>query len=128
MFLAVHRRWRDRSDGRSRFGAILPVIATFQLVSLAWIFFRATSLEQAFEVLTGILTFRPGSVSTDAFWLLVLLGAASLVLDIAQRRSGSHSFPLSLRPAAQGAIYGAAMVALILFSGSQPVPFIYFQF
>jgi D-alanyl-lipoteichoic acid acyltransferase DltB (MBOAT superfamily) len=128
LFLAAHREWRDRHEGRSRFGTILPVIGTFQLVSLAWIFFRASSVGQAFEVLTGILTLRPGGVSTDAFWLLAILGSASLILDLAQRRWDSPTFTLELQPAAQGAIYGAAVVALILFSGSQPVPFIYFQF
>ena len=35
---------------------------------------------------------------------------------------------LDLRPALQGALYGAFVVAIVLFSGGATVPFIYFQF
>ena len=76
----------------------------------------------------AIATWRPGVASSDALWLLMVLGSASLALDLAQRHWGTHTFTLSLRPVLQGMAYGGALVALILFSGSQPVPFIYFQF
>lgn len=131
-YLAIHRRWRGRAEREPTDAVsvrdVVPIVTTFHLVAFAWIFFRAASFEQAFEVVRGIATLRPGTVDFDAFWLLVVLGTASLLLDLSQRRAGEHAFVLQWAPAARGVVYGAMLVGLIVFSGQTPVPFIYFQF
>jgi D-alanyl-lipoteichoic acid acyltransferase DltB (MBOAT superfamily) len=132
VYLAAHRRWRDRRsrEATSRFTVdhALPAIGTFHLVALSWIFFRAETFGQAAAVLRGILTWRPGTVDFDAFWVLVVLASISLLLDIGQRNGASHTALLRLAPAVRGAVYGALLVGIVLFSGQEPVPFIYFQF
>ena len=60
--------------------------------------------------------------------MLVVLGLASLALDLAQRNKASHTSLLRLAPFARGGVYGAMLVGLVVFSGQTPVPFIYFQF
>ena len=39
---------------------MLPAIGTFHLVVFAWIFFRAESFRQAFDVISGIFTLQGG--------------------------------------------------------------------
>jgi alginate O-acetyltransferase complex protein AlgI len=136
IYLCAHRAFTERPGGSAahnqvrpfRWHDVLPAIGTFQLVCLAWIFFRAASFTQAFEVLGGILTLQSGAVDAGAIALLVLLAAVTLSIDLAQRNLGTHTPMLALRPVAQGVVYGAFIVAIVLFSGGETVPFIYFQF
>ncbi|MFQ5554415.1 MAG: MBOAT family O-acyltransferase [Acidimicrobiia bacterium] len=132
LYLAVHRSRgrRDRPVEPRPFGVgdVLPALATFHLVGLAWIFFRAETFSQAFEVLRGIAGWREGSVGFEAFWLVLVLGAASLFLDLAQRNGRSATILPPLAPATRGAFVGLVLVAVLVFSGETPVPFIYFQF
>ena len=58
----------------------------------------------------------------------MLIAAVSFALDVAQRNAGTQTVMVRWAPVARGAFYGAALVALVLFSGGEPVPFIYFQF
>lgn len=132
VFLAAHRPFRARSMSREskplRWRDALPIVGTFHLVCLAWIFFRAASFHQAWAVLSGILSFRGGSVDVGDI-LLVALGAMfTLSLDLAQRRTGRQSVVLQLPALARGVAYGVAVAGLLVFSGGAPVPFIYFQF
>lgn len=94
----------------------------------AWIFFRAESFTQAFDVITGILTLRAGEVAWSDLVLVVVLSAVTVAIDLAQRQTGTHTPMLELRPAAQGLLYGVMILAIVLFSGGETVPFIYFQF
>ena len=131
-YLALHRHRRHHT-ARTAVDAVgvgdaVPMIATFHLVALSWIFFRAETFAQAWAVLGGILTMRPGGVGFDAFWLVVLLGVGSLLVDLQQRNRGSQTAVLEATPALRGGVFGAMLVALVLFSGGDPVPFIYFQF
>lgn len=101
-------------------------LLTFHLVCFAWIFFRATSMSQALDVVTGILSLRPGPVT--GFDLVLVMGALVMGIQLLQRRSGAHEPFLHWRPLPQGAACGAFVVALLVFSGGAPAPFIYFQF
>ena len=51
-----------------------------------------------------------------------------LLIDLAQRNRETQTPMLSLPATAQGLLYGAFVVAIIVFSGAQAVPFSYFQF
>jgi len=132
LFLVAHRPFRGRSMSRDevrlRWRDALPIIGTFHLVCLAWIFFRAVSFSQAWAVLTGIFSFRGGSIGVNDVLLVALAGVITLALDLAQRRSGQQSVVLQLPPLARGAVYGLAFAGLLVYSGGAPVPFIYFQF
>ena len=52
----------------------------------------------------------------------------TLAIDLAQRNRETHTPMLALPPVLQGALYGVFVVAIVLFSGGETVPFIYFQF
>ena len=132
VYLAAHRRFRSRSprEATDRFiwRDILPAFATFQLVALSWIFFRADSFTQAFEVLGGIASLRPGPVDVDALIILAIFGTATIAIDLVQRNKLSHTHILSWPAAARGFAYATMAIAVFVFAGDQPVPFIYFQF
>jgi alginate O-acetyltransferase complex protein AlgI len=107
---------------------LLPALATFHIVCFAWIFFRADSFRQAFDVLTGIVTLRGGSPGLDAVARVGLAAVAILLIDLYQRNKGSETAPLAWSPIRRGALYFSFGFLIILFSGGTSVPFIYFQF
>jgi len=107
---------------------LVRIFATFNLVCFAWIFFRASTFSEAFAYLKGIITLRGGSVD-QSFVVLFVLGAIFMFgVDVLQRRGATHTPMLQWNPAWQGAAYGLAVVFIVIFSGTKPVPFIYFRF
>ena len=132
LYLAVHRRAREKSPKKATDPLsakdVLPTLATFNLVCLAWVFFRADTFGQAFDVLWGIATLRSGSPDMDALWLVILLGAIVIAMDVAQRNSASHTAVLRWPAPARGFTYAVLLLGVVIFAGAQQVPFIYFQF
>ena len=116
------------SDAPLRWAQLPRIVFTFHLVCLAWVFFRATSFSQAFDLLTGVATLRAGSPELSPLLLLALLGSLAIGIDLLQRRIGGHDVGARMRPAAQGALLGVAAAMVIMASGGGQVPFIYFQF
>jgi alginate O-acetyltransferase complex protein AlgI len=134
--LAVHRaRGAYEPRGRPPFPRLRDVpriLATFTLVCVLWVIFRARTLSLALRYLAGLFTHgllgaRAGNWLPD---LATVLAFASVVLAIdLMDRARVRVRPLRrITPAWQGAFLGAAVVALIVFSGTVPTPFIYFQF
>ncbi len=117
-----HRRpWTWRRD-------LLRTFVTFQLVALAWVFFRAESLGAALEYLSRIARLQGGSTDRSAVALLALAAIAVLLIDRVQQRARDHTPMLGWSPAARGLAYGLMVVPIVIFSGGAPVPFIYFAF
>jgi D-alanyl-lipoteichoic acid acyltransferase DltB (MBOAT superfamily) len=122
LYLCVERATGRTAGGRPR------VLLTFVLVALAWIPFRAADFGQAVAVL-GALARPVGTDLPAGSVALVLLAAAATVgLDLAERCVMQPTAAAARHPAAAGALAGAAVVAVVVFSGGSPVPFIYFQF
>lgn len=132
LYLVAHRALARRGDREPEqpwgIRDLLPTLATFHLVCFAWIFFRSPSLGAAASVLTGIATLRPGPIDLNAPVMLAAAAAAIFLIDFLQRRRGSDTPVLSWNPVARGIAYAAMVVAILIFSGATPVPFIYFQF
>jgi alginate O-acetyltransferase complex protein AlgI len=104
------------------------VVLTFVLVSLAWVPFRAADGGQALGVLQGLGRPAGASLPGGQVALVVLLAAATLALDLAQRCVPQPAALVRRHPTLAGSLAGTAVVAVIVFSGGAPVPFIYFQF
>jgi alginate O-acetyltransferase complex protein AlgI len=126
------RRRIDRglaADPTSAFGTIRARVATFHLVCLGWVFFRADSIGSAFEVL-GRLVRGWGEGSALVTPLVVLAIVAMLFVQNLPRTPAEQMQIVFSRA---GPILQGAALALVLFAittlGPEGVsPFIYFQF
>jgi alginate O-acetyltransferase complex protein AlgI len=134
LFLVVHRLLTRRripvtaEESPVGWRQALPVFATFNLVSLAWVFFRAESLEGALRYLEGIVTLRGGAPDLELLGLFAPLALAVLAIDLVQRNAGDEVAFRRFPAPAYGALVGVFAAALIVFSGAASEPFIYFQF
>jgi D-alanyl-lipoteichoic acid acyltransferase DltB (MBOAT superfamily) len=103
-------------------------VITFQLVCLAWIFFRAESISSAFSMIRQLGHFRWTHDYAAAWLFLALLGGVGLLIDLQLESSGNEYLFQRESWQLRYAAAVAAMVLLILFSASEPHAFIYFQF
>jgi hypothetical protein len=118
----------------------IQIFIVFHLVIVAWVFFRAESIQDAFVVLKNIAGMRPGDVS-DLMRTFTKLGimevgvafaaiAGMEVFHVIQERGISFrhwvgSWPMPLR----WAFYVTGIVVVVLFGKfSAQTDFIYFQF
>jgi len=137
VLLAVHRAL-GAYEPRGRPLAPRPtdlwkVVATFHLVGLAWVFFRADSFGAAGEYFSGLLRITdlaaPGDLGMASALVLVAVFLVAMVsLDWVDRSRASIR-PLQRWGAIRiGVPVGVMVAALIVWSGGAPEPFIYFRF
>ncbi len=137
VWLAVHRAlsgvdwWRPRpaAGAGARATPLTPPwmrrVVSFHLVCIAWVLFRAGTLEAAGHVLSGLWSSRPLAAPLPVGTiLLVLIGLATHGVAL---RWDLHHLWRRVPRVVQGAVYGVVIVLLGLFS-SQTGRFIYFQF
>jgi D-alanyl-lipoteichoic acid acyltransferase DltB (MBOAT superfamily) len=106
----------------------LSVVLVFQYVCLGWIFFRATSFDNALAVLGQIATLEADHAN------LVPMVTLALAAGVACHLFADGSFRwlrqrfVALPPWAQGAVLAAVALVLRELGHTRIVPFIYFQF
>jgi alginate O-acetyltransferase complex protein AlgI len=108
----------------------INVFFTFNLVCLAWVFFRAKGMGRALELLYRIpSSFLNGGLSVPPIDLcLALAASAALVSFEFTQRNNADSSVFSRRKTVRWAIY-LFIAGSMLFAGSyHRQPFIYFQF
>jgi D-alanyl-lipoteichoic acid acyltransferase DltB (MBOAT superfamily) len=113
-------RWTDRLRRRT---------ATFALVCMGWVFFRADSLETAFALLRRLLTgwWTPSEFVTP---LVIFTIAGVLALQFWPRGLGLwlQSGLSRLKPAPLGLVLALALLVIVILGPPGVAPFIYFQF
>jgi D-alanyl-lipoteichoic acid acyltransferase DltB (MBOAT superfamily) len=129
-FLVIHRLTRGGRvpEARLRWRHLPAIVATFLSVQLAWVFFRAESFSDAFDLIARLFTLRGGIASESDLALVLVLGGVTLAVDLAARLQPDPVGFLRRSPALAGGVVSAAIAAIIVFSGGTPEPFIYFQF
>ena len=119
------RKERVAPHGVSKVGL---QILTFHIVCLSWIFFRATSVSAAVQMLGTLGNFH-WEKEFAAAWLFVgLLGGLGLLMDLQMEATGDE-YVFQSQPGVVA--YGTAVTAMLLltlFSASGSHAFIYFQF
>jgi alginate O-acetyltransferase complex protein AlgI len=125
--LSVERWGRTHHPG-FRLPKPLAWFVTFNVVCIAWVFFRAPNLSTAFDILGGIGFSGPSPLVTLPMVFLVVASIA--VQFFPQDLWRRAEVWLVARPVAfQGIAIGALIVAADAAVGQQGVaPFIYFQF
>jgi len=138
-FLAVERYahglfgWsRSKKDEDAITGSWRSVwlkrILLFQLVCLAWVFFRAQSISAAAYFLNGLtdLSWRPEYLA--AFEFLAMFSVPLLLLDLLLERSDEEYVFQHRSPVFRTTVAMGIVTAIALFSANQANAFIYFQF
>jgi D-alanyl-lipoteichoic acid acyltransferase DltB (MBOAT superfamily) len=118
----------------NRLTRIVCILLTFHFVAFCWIFFRADSFENAWNIILNIgeMTFAPGE------WLAVLEGYRNVFILVLvgyimhflpenlvnNIKAGFNSIPLFGKAAFAGLVFWMIFAT----ASSGPQPFIYFQF
>ncbi|MCS7469426.1 MBOAT family protein [Stieleria sp. ICT_E10.1] len=132
VLLICHRRttrgvgWSDHWIRRTY---PLRLFCMFHLTCLGWLIFRADSLENLHNMLSGLLRWSAISIADwQNIWMLALLAAPLMVLHWMKERSQTLVFVPNLSLVPRLTIY-TTMAATILALGSfGKQDFIYFQF
>lgn len=134
LLLAAERLVRDRFQGVSIPEWLRLVLvpfrtaATFILVMVGWVFFRASSFQDSFAVLNSMFLWDSvGAVLLPSG--LILAAVLTLLVALAEERRGLLA-NLHLAPAwTRVSAYAFLLIALELFSVTgEEIPFVYFQF
>jgi len=131
--LALERRRRERPgyvvplDTRRR--RVLERLVTFQVVCIAWVFFRADTFQTAWDMLTGLFTGwgSPSPLVTSGVLLAIVVGIGSQYLPARFPYAVMERF--GRLPVAGQALVLAFALTLTNAMGPEGVaPFIYFKF
>ncbi len=119
---------------KARWLPLWQIAVTFNLVSLAWIFFRARNIADAWYVVThlfagglhvpALLRYRPTQLM-----ILIAAGSVLAVVPLLNTRREEAAAYLSSRPLVlRWAVYYAILVAIILLGVRPHAPFLYARF
>ena len=135
VLLVLHRQWQRLQSSHDwqlpqTIMGPLSWLVTFSAICLGWVFFRATSLGQAYSMLRAAVTpaaymtyTLPGSV----FVLVIVLALGYFATMAGQRALRKVSEGVTVPIEARFALYAAA-VYVGIFHTAQTQAFIYFQF
>lgn len=120
--LILHRLVREPW---SRLPLSLQRGATFLLVVLGWVLFRAESWTMCTAWFTRLFVWSPGPLMPGSLGLLLAGGVAAFV---AHRMPNTFELSHRWRPGAAVAMAGLLVVAVLVIAAGQYSPFLYFQF
>ena len=110
---------------------LIQMIATFLVVCLGWIFFRAGSMGQAIQYISSIFTLNIFTLPDNTYFsnIIYMLIALMLIIEWNGRhgRYALENLQLRIKTPLRLVLYIAIAVSIILFSGVEE-EFIYFQF
>jgi len=126
VMLSLERRLDLPERSRSVIRNALRWLVTFHLVCLSWVFFRASDVTQAGEILSRIVSGADGELSVR--WTPIL--GIALVFLVGASRLRSRWIELAAnRPQLIAWVTVAATIAFaLIFRGQKNPEFIYFQF
>jgi D-alanyl-lipoteichoic acid acyltransferase DltB (MBOAT superfamily) len=129
--LIVERQWNkhvaSRLPGIGFLGALMGTVVTFYWVNLAWIFFRAGTLEQSLDMAKTYLTWQSVGTETLPIPVWPILGALGLIHWLSNRVDANEEFT-KLSPNTFALAFGAMAAVALAFVPLGYRPFIYFQF
>ena len=110
---------------------VLNIISTFLLVTLAWIFFRANSLSEAWGIINRVFVFKRGFfIGEPSYFVYDFMAIFALLFYELKQEYGSPNikFLTSEKLAVRMASYAVLIFFILLFGVFDGGQFIYFQF
>lgn len=119
----------DKDRVLPSFREVVSIVSTFFLVVIAWIFFRAESVSTAFDYVLRLCSLSMFSLPEINIAKLLLPLAALICCEWINRheKHGLTIDRLSFSRSVRWSIYNVLMFSIV-FLGSKPQAFIYFQF
>lgn len=110
----------------------LRMLGTFLLTVLTWVFFRAQSIQHAFEYLGGIFSeslFSSPLISPMKIIVCALIAFMVAVEWLGRKdQYGIEKLALNQKWWMRWIFYGCIIMLIVLFAPTEETPFIYFQF
>jgi D-alanyl-lipoteichoic acid acyltransferase DltB (MBOAT superfamily) len=108
---------------------VLDRFVTFNIVCLAWVFFRADSFSNAGAVLSRVMFHWAGSAALVTPWVLLAI-AVGIGAQYIPTRAIAHAMSQfsRLSPVAQGVTLGVGLLFINALGPRGVAPFIYFRF
>jgi alginate O-acetyltransferase complex protein AlgI len=103
-------------------------VLIFHLVCLSWVFFRATSIQEAFHMLSGVGRIEWIPEYGTAFMFLAAFTIPMFLLDLVNERRGEEYLFERLSATTRAAVAMSLVLVAVMFAGSSANAFIYFQF
>ena len=103
-------------------------ILLFNLVCLAWIFFRAASIRDAFSFIAGLGTWQWQPEYLIALKFLALFSIPMFLMDLRMEHHTEEYIFQHSSPLIRTGVGTAALVVIAFFAANQANTFIYFQF
>jgi D-alanyl-lipoteichoic acid acyltransferase DltB (MBOAT superfamily) len=128
--LVEHVMFPSREQGASEsvFATWFQRIITFNVFCLTLLFFRATSIGAALQMLGGLFNFTWHREYFAAFTMLCLFSMPLLAVDLLMESTGDE-YPLARRSYRLRTVWAAAALLLLaVLTGNDANAFIYFQF
>ena len=117
----------NKTESSSVLVKSLKWLTTMIIVFLAWVFFRAESIDQAFKFIARILENNAGN---ELFIQPIVYSFIGFLLlsDIVFKNRNIHIWLNDQRASVRWFIYSLMLYAILGFAGTVNHPFIYFQF
>ena len=113
----------------TRVGAVLRWALTFNLVVVAWVFYRADSVGSALEVLGRIVTVAPGEVAlVPALAVVVVVAAIAVQFVPPDLTLGLRARFTTLAPVAQVAVLALVLTLVSAMGPDGTLPYAYLPF
>lgn len=131
LYLGLERVIRARFPAGPSNRALMVLIglATFVVVSVTWIPFRAGSLSDSVIFFQQLFHYTPGTrLATGDMWIVFVVTAAMLLWHAHARESSLEARFSAISPALRVAVVAAMLLMLGLSSSGDSRAFIYFQF
>lgn len=119
----VASSWFDRSAWYQKVPKIIRQIIVFHFMTLTWVFFRAASFDDAFEMIRGIVTWEEGDFS----FALLPFAMTGLVWIYGLAWASRFRWLLETRPV-RLAVVILVLICIFLLGGGANSQFIYQQF
>jgi len=119
---------REGASPEGSFSVWMQRIVTFNVFCLTLLFFRASSLSAAVQMLRGLLNWQWRSEYLAAFMMLGVFALPLLIVDLVMESGDQEYLFAKSSYAVRTAVAAAALVVLAVFTGNDSYAFIYFQF
>lgn len=107
----------------------VKMLVTFHLVCVSWLLFRAQSIDQAWTMLTRLVTdWHWSPLAAYALSMIAVFTIPVLIFESWVERKGTLLALTEVAWPARAAVYMAMILALIYLAPDMPSEFIYFQF